>query len=180
MESNNAKFNQILTSETDFKEHTQYFTDLTLKYPWFTFAKIALIKSLEDNKKHNKAKDLKDKISIVLIKYNYFNLLNKRNSVVPERFTRRKNSDIVDYFLKETYKRKRPPRFADDYEIEDLSKKGNEKPELVNESLAKIYVKQKLFDKAIEIYSKLILIYPEKNAYFATCIDDISKLKNDK
>ncbi len=42
--------------------------------------------------------------------------------------------------------------------------------ELVSESLADIYAKQGLNDKAIKMYEKLALQYPEKNIYFANLI----------
>jgi hypothetical protein len=42
--------------------------------------------------------------------------------------------------------------------------------ELVSESLADIYAKQGLYDKAIKMYEKLALQYPEKNIYFANLI----------
>ena len=48
---------------------------------------------------------------------------------------------------------------------------------LVSETLAEIYAQQELYPRAIEIYKKLILLYPEKSAYFASLIE---KVKNKK
>ena len=44
------------------------------------------------------------------------------------------------------------------------------------ETLAKIYVKQQRYDKALEIIRKLSLNYPKKNAYFADQIKFLEKL----
>lgn len=179
METKSEKFNEILVSKSNFGEYSGFFEDLSREYPWFTMAKVALIKSLEDIDKKKEAQNIRSDISISLMKYNYFNLLNKREVKIPGRFAKRTGLDIVDSFLNEPYKRKRPPRFADDYEIEDLSLKTGEKSDILSENLAKIYIKQQLFDKAIEIYRKLILINPEKNAYFASCIEEVMSLKEE-
>jgi hypothetical protein len=45
-----------------------------------------------------------------------------------------------------------------------------------SETLAKIYLKQKKYTKALEIIIKLSLVYPEKNAYFADQIRFLEKL----
>ena len=44
------------------------------------------------------------------------------------------------------------------------------------ETLAKIYIKQQRYDKALEIIKKLSLKYPKKNAYFADPIRCLEKL----
>jgi tetratricopeptide (TPR) repeat protein len=49
--------------------------------------------------------------------------------------------------------------------------------EFFTETLAKIYTDQGYYDKAIEVYAKLILLYPEKSTYFATLVNEI-KSKN--
>jgi tetratricopeptide (TPR) repeat protein len=45
--------------------------------------------------------------------------------------------------------------------------------DFVTETLAKIYADQGYYDKAIEVYAKLILLYPEKSTYFATLVNEI-------
>ena len=50
--------------------------------------------------------------------------------------------------------------------------------DLYTETLAQIYAEQGYFDQAKEIYSKLILAYPEKNAYFAALIQKIEEINS--
>jgi hypothetical protein len=45
------------------------------------------------------------------------------------------------------------------------------------ETLAKIYSEQGFYKRAIDVYAKLILLYPEKSAYFAALAQEL-KLKN--
>ncbi len=47
---------------------------------------------------------------------------------------------------------------------------------LITDTLAKIYIQQKHYEKAIDSYKKLILKFPEKNAYFASQIEKINQL----
>ncbi len=45
------------------------------------------------------------------------------------------------------------------------------------ETLGHIYAQQGYYDQAIEVFSKLILLYPQKSAYFATLIKETEKNK---
>jgi hypothetical protein len=51
---------------------------------------------------------------------------------------------------------------------------------LVTETLARVYIKQGHFKKAIQAYEILRLKYPEKSSFFASRISDIKKLSNSK
>ena len=48
--------------------------------------------------------------------------------------------------------------------------------DLYTETLAQIYAEQGYYDQAKSIYSKLILAYPEKSAYFAALIQKLNEL----
>jgi len=61
---------------------------------------------------------------------------------------------------------------------EDLSEKSwAASDELMTETLAKVFVKQKKYNNALEAYQILGLKYPEKNSFFADQIKEIKRLK---
>ena len=59
---------------------------------------------------------------------------------------------------------------------EEVSAAEEEDDSCFTETLAKIYVKQQRYSKALEIIKKLSLKYPKKNAYFADQIRFLEKL----
>jgi len=48
---------------------------------------------------------------------------------------------------------------------------------LCTETLARIYMEQEVYQRAIDIYEKLILLYPQKSAYFASLIEKAKNIK---
>ncbi len=60
----------------------------------------------------------------------------------------------------------------------NIEKSTEEKSYLMTETLAKIYLEQKKYTKAIQAYEILILKYPEKSSLFAERIKEIKKLQN--
>ncbi len=60
--------------------------------------------------------------------------------------------------------------------IDGFSTEEEEDESCFTETLAKIYIKQQRYDKALEIIKKLSLKYPKKNAYFADQIRFLEKL----
>jgi hypothetical protein len=91
----------------------------------------------------------------------------------------KKGNNLIDNFIQNEPRINRSIKVVE--KQEDISLGSLEdKDGFISETLASIYVKQKLFDKAIAVYDKLVLKNPEKNVYFASQIERIEKLKNSK
>ena len=85
-----------------------------------------------------------------------------------------KGAEIIERFLKEDPTIK-PPK-PEQIDNENKAKKSAEDNyDLVSETLAKIYIEQMLYHKAIDTSKKLSLKYPEKSRYFADLIQSIEK-----
>ena len=85
-----------------------------------------------------------------------------------------KKSDLIDQFIQsEPGMHKISDVPADNRDLSQENPFGEN--ELFSETLAKIYVKQELYDKAIATYVKLSLKYPEKSVYFANRIEKIKE-----
>jgi len=60
--------------------------------------------------------------------------------------------------------------------VEDISKPFvEEEGGFVTETLARIYVNQGYYSKAVDIYEKLFLKFPEKSSYFASQIEKVKE-----
>ena len=89
---------------------------------------------------------------------------------------KKSQADLIDKFIS-TSPRIEPKMEKSDHPVEDLSQQHTEpKDGFITETLARIYVNQGYYSKAIDIYEKLCLKFPEKSGYFATQIDKIKAI----
>lgn len=106
-------------------------------------------------------------------------IISKSDSVAtPETPEARKKiqADLIDRFI-QTNPRIEPSYEKADGPLEDISKPfTEEKSGFVTETLARIYISQGYYSRAIDIYEKLSLKFPEKSSYFATQIEKIKEL----
>lgn len=90
---------------------------------------------------------------------------------------KKEQNKLIDQFIKSEPKITRKKDIVGESENqEDLSSKNHIlTDDMVTENLAAIMVKQGRFEKAIEIYNKLIWKFPHKKAYFAGRIKDLKE-----
>lgn len=87
------------------------------------------------------------------------------------------NDDLIDRFMRE--QPSMPKLDPTKTEMRSfVNKEVDSENELFSETLAKIYLKQRLYDKAIATYIKLSLKFPEKSVYFANRIEIIKEKIN--
>lgn len=60
-----------------------------------------------------------------------------------------------------------------DVEVVQFAADSLEEKDVVTEAMAEVLVKQEKFAKARDVYAKLSLLHPQKNAYFAAKIEDL-------
>ena len=96
----------------------------------------------------------------------------KESVEAPKKKLSRK--ELIDKFIAENPSISRPK--AEFYNPISMAQNSIiDKGDIVSETLAKIYLQQGYLDKAIEIYEKLSLLFPEKSIYFAAQIETIKE-----
>ena len=128
----------------------------------------------------DKEQDMKDADVEMLVK----SCLAEETEAAPEK--KRIYAVGGDYFSQAEYDNVRRSddnvfsRYADKakQEAPALAVSSEEEFDLYTETLAQIYAEQGYYEHAKTIYSKLILAYPEKNAYFAALIRKIEEINS--
>jgi tetratricopeptide (TPR) repeat protein len=100
---------------------------------------------------------------------------NSSTTIKTEDLSKKKQEAIINKFIQSNpkisaVKHGTPPSINIDINKEDTTS-------LMTETLAKVYLEQKKYQKAIQAYEILILKYPEKSSFFADRISDIKILQ---
>ena len=118
----------------------------------------------------------------------YTSYLLREEDLLPEEsdqseIPRMKGQELIDGFIEKAkednvicLKLSSGNEVEDTSEQETVLDENEEDESCFTETLAKIYVKQQRYSKALEIIKKLSLKYPKKNAYFADQIRFLEKL----
>ena len=87
---------------------------------------------------------------------------------------KKKKLAIIDRFIENNPK---ITPIAKDATVQVIATVADDTPYLMTETLARVYLEQKKYSKAIQAYEILILKYPEKSSFFADRISDIKILQ---
>ena len=207
---NNIEYEKFIDDfDPNSEENIQKLENLIKDYPYFLQPKLYYLKILKDKKSKKYDSELKktaisiydrswlfDWINLpwetkkdnnktiekdVTIKMNFIDWINyiEKNKVdINLSESLDKKFDLIETFLNNPSKIEKEDlnRNQKDISIETLASEN----ELMTETLAKIYLKQQKYKKAIDAFRILSLKYPEKNAFFADQIKKIKKLENKK
>jgi len=163
------------------------------EYPFFQSASAYYLKTLKDQKKESFEELLpktailtynrsilrkwifeKNEYSIdenlpIIEKYTFLDWFDKINE---SKSSLNSKIDIIDNFIKNSPKISIDKKYIPTSEFKIDT---NIKDDLITETLAKIYISQEKYNKAIKAYKILSLKYPKKSSFFA---DQIEKIKN--
>jgi hypothetical protein len=128
-----------------------------------------------------------DNLEEMLISTDYMQLFTEENPTADEKPTESiplEHQDIIDRFLEneknsnvkfELKPENTPPpaEIANNSTNYDFSEE-----DMFSETLAKIYLQQHKYKKALQIFRKLNLVFPEKSSYFAAQIREVERLMN--
>lgn len=173
-------------------------------YPWYQGARVELILKLAEISKETAREKLRESFSFVpfpewiATKIEGVENTKKRtenDKVIQSQIQQAKKIFVVggDYFSREELESVNneneakadspaiPVEAARSLEREravkrDGANSGVDPLIFYAETLAQIYTQQECWREALDVYSKLILLYPEKSVYFASLVNDI-KLK---
>lgn len=134
--------------------------DATEKYSFSQWLRLASNKPLERKEKKTDIREGSNKESVT-----------QKRTLVKEKF------ELIDKFIAKNPKI--VPQGKLQQKIDVSSSIKLDKNELMTETLARVYLEQKKYKKAIQAYKILSLKYPEKSGFFADRIRAVEKIKQE-
>lgn len=129
------------------------------KYSFGEWLQLTSLKTIKRNKKHSEKEETE---------------IEEIDFPLEEDVLKKKKFELIDKFITESPKIT-PKKNVAKVNIEDSTK--FDKKELMTETLAKVYLEQKKYKKAIQAYRILSLKYPEKSGFFADRIKAVERLQ---
>jgi len=115
--------------------------------------------------------------SIKREKKEYIEEMKDINFPLEEDILKKKKFELIDKFIENKPKIVPTENLTSNINIKDST--TIDKNELMTETLAKVYLEQKKYKKAIQAYKILSLKYPEKSSFFANRIKAVRKLQQE-
>ena len=128
---------------------------------------------------HQNYAEKTEKNQLLAAEFDYLAYLENLEPIEAEQKQPNKNDILIDSFIEKNPKIQ-PSKLDENLSQiidNELIERGIE-DECFSETLAKIYIKQKKYEKAIKIFEKLNLKYPEKSIYFADQIRFLTIIVN--
>lgn len=196
------KFYELLDNQTLLSENRQQeLQELTGRFPYFQAGLVLRLKNLKETGDPGYETALKKTALLVPDRKQLYHVLHPKsdkymhgsyfhpdrqaNSGKPE-MNQSENPPAGNLIEKFLAAKPGPIKIENQEQKNHITEEGNtivsqsvaENDEIITETLANIYIKQKKYAKALEAFKKLRLKYPEKSIYFASRIEEIEKLKN--
>jgi hypothetical protein len=183
VKNSNEKLKQIQVIDSEFIEIDKRLKEVIKQK---TFEKVEDVKDvLNLGKPINFKKDeafsfnqwlqLSNKVQPKINKKNVIVENDEKNDDLNEKKYKSKKIELIEKFLEKKPKIK-PVKQTKTVDIAKDSVQYN--TNLMTETLARVYVEQKKYDKAIQAFRILSLKYPEKSSFFADQIKAVEFLKN--
>jgi hypothetical protein len=141
--------------------------------PEYTYNSYSLESALADQKPKDAAQRIAEDLADITAEFELEFDDDFSSFEEPEEIVRPDPFALIDKFIDENPSFT-PNRLDLTEHREDISSESvKENDDLATETLAMIYTSQKLYDKAIAVYEKLILKFPEKSTFFASRVEEL-------